>query len=101
MPDIASRTLFSGGNDISPNDIGNAEVSNFSTDIDARLRNVYKWKGKAISVIGLTLSGDNERVSGGQFITRGTTRMKESSYKCNHIWENAAPDNILIVNFQH
>jgi len=66
MPDIASRTLFSGGNDISPNDIGNAEVSNFSTDIDARLRDVYKWKGRC---------------------------------KCNHIWENAAPDNILIVNF--
>jgi hypothetical protein len=85
MPDMASRTLFSGGNDISPNDIGNEEVSNFSTDIDDRLRDVYKLKGKAIGVIGLTLSGDNERVSGGQFITRGTTGMKESPYKCNHI----------------
>jgi hypothetical protein len=65
MPDIASRTLFSGGNDISPNDIGNAEVANFSTDIVARLREVYKWKGKAIGVIGLTLSGDNERATEG------------------------------------
>jgi hypothetical protein len=99
MPDIASRTLFSGGNDISPNDIGNAEVANFSTDIVARLREVYKWKGKAIGVIGLTLSGDNKCVTGGQFITRGTTGMKESHYKCNHIWENYAPDNILVVNF--
>jgi hypothetical protein len=99
MPDIASRTLFSGGNDICPNDLGNAEVSNFSTDIDARLHDVYKWKEKAIGVVGLTLSSDNERVSGGQFITRGTTGMKESRYKCSHIWENATPDNILIVNF--
>jgi hypothetical protein len=53
----------------------------------------------SISVIGLKLSGDNERVSGGQFITRGTTGMKESCYKCNHIWEYVAQDNIFKVYF--
>jgi hypothetical protein len=25
--------------------------------------------------------------------------MKESRYKCNHIWENATPDIILVFNF--
>jgi hypothetical protein len=38
MPDISSRTLFSGGDVLHPNDLGNAEVANFGNNIDNRLR---------------------------------------------------------------
>jgi hypothetical protein len=71
MPLLTSRTLFSGGEAIHPNDLGNAEVLNFTTSIDNRLKDFYKWKGQALGAIGLILSGDNKKVIGGQFVTKG------------------------------
>ena len=59
MPLLTSRTLFSGGEAIHPNDLGNAEVLNFTTSIDNRLKDLYKWKGQALGAVGLNLSGDN------------------------------------------
>jgi len=98
MPDIASRTLFSGGEVLHPNDLGNAEVANFGNNIDNRLREHYKWKGQALGTIGLTLSSDNERVIGGLFITRGVTKFKEIKVSCNLIWPESTPNIILALS---
>jgi hypothetical protein len=99
MAVLSSRTLFSGNADIDPNDIGFAEVNNFNTNIDQRLRDHFRWKGKAIGVIGLDLSPGNDKVVGGGLITRGTTCHKEMRYMCSGIWHES-PDNIsLVINF--
>jgi len=98
MPLLTSRTLFSGGEAIHPNDLGNAEVLNFTTSIDNRLKDLYKWKGQALGAIGLVLSGDNEKVIGGQFVTRGTTGFKELKFPCNFIWEESSADIYLALN---
>jgi hypothetical protein len=68
MPDLSSKTLFSGGNAIHPMDLGYSEVTNSNTCVDRRIRYQYKWKGQALGSVRLTLSWDNERVCG-QFIT--------------------------------
>jgi hypothetical protein len=38
MPDLVSRSLFSGDGEPSPADLGNTEVTNFHSDIDKQLR---------------------------------------------------------------
>jgi len=98
MPLLTSKTLFSGGEAIHPNDLGNAEVLNFTTSIDNRLKDLYKWKGQALGAVGLNLSGDNEKVIGGQFVTRGTTGFKELKFPCNFIWEDSTPEIYLALN---
>jgi hypothetical protein len=99
MPDIASKTLFSGGSDIHPNDLGNAEVTNFNTSIDSRLREHYKWKGQALGMIGLTLSSDNERIVHGQLITRGVKKFKELLLVFNLLWADSTSEVELALNF--
>jgi hypothetical protein len=79
MPLLTSRTLFSGGEAIHPNDLGNAEVLNFTTSIDNRLKDLYKWKGQALGAIGLNLSGDNEKVIGGSLLLGGLRALMNSS----------------------
>jgi hypothetical protein len=44
------------------------------------------------------LSGDNEKVIGGQFVTRGTTGFKELKFPCNFIWEDSSADIYLALN---
>jgi hypothetical protein len=99
MPDLTSKTLFSGEANINADDLGLSEVINFNTSVDDRLRENFKWKGKAIGVIGLTLSPDNTKVISGNFVTRGTTSLKEQRFPCNQIWENSSADVTLVVNF--
>jgi hypothetical protein len=98
MPDLASKTLFSGGSAIHPTDLGNSEVTNFNTSVDARLREQYKWKGQALGAVGLTLSADNEKVMSGQFITRGMTKFKELRFPCRTLWPDCNPEIVLSVN---
>jgi len=98
MPVLSSRTLFSGGEDAHPNDVGNAEVLNFSTSIDCRLKDTFKWKGQALGAVGLTLSADNAKVIGGQFVTRGTTGFKELKFPANFIWKDSTPEVTLVLN---
>jgi hypothetical protein len=90
--------LCLGGEAIHPNDLGNTEVLNFTTSIDNRLKDLYKWKGQALGAIGLNLSGDNEKVIGGQFVTRGTTGFKELKFPCNFVWEDSSADIYLALN---
>jgi hypothetical protein len=99
MPDLSSKTLFSGGNQIHPTDLGNAEVTNFNTSVDNRLREQYKWKGHALGAVGITLSADNEKVMSGQFITRGATKFKEIRFPCKHLWPDSGNEIILAVTF--
>jgi hypothetical protein len=99
MAVLSSRTLFSGNADIDPNDIGFAEVNNFNTNIDQRLRDHFRWKGKAIGVIGLDLSPGNDKVAGGGLVTRGTTCHKEIRLMCSGIWHDSPANVFLVINF--
>lgn len=100
MPDIAGKTLFSSGGDISPDDLGNTEVRNFNTSIDTNLRENYAWSGKATAVIGLNLSPDNEKVTNGIFAVRGSLDdAKEIRFKCSHIWPDSSDNTTMLVNF--
>jgi hypothetical protein len=99
MPELSTRTLFSGAEDISPTDLGCTEVNNFDTNVDARLKNHFRWKGKAIATIGLSLSPDNDKVAGGMLVTRGLSGLKETRLACSVIWQDATPDYYLALNF--
>jgi hypothetical protein len=99
MPDIISRSLFSGDGEPNPSDLGSAEVGNFHSDIDNRLRDNFKWKGKLAGVIGLTLSPDNTKILNGVFFTRGVTNIKEIRIPCSSIWAGCNSDVFLALNF--
>jgi len=99
MPELSSRTLFSGAEDICRNDLGCMEVNSFNTSVDARLKNHFRWKGKAIATIGLSLSPDNDKVAGGMLVTRGLSGLKETRLACSVIWQDATPDYYLVMNF--
>ena len=55
-------------------------------------------EGAGTGAIGLNLSGDNEKVIGGQFVTRGTTGFKELKFPCNFVWEDSSADIYLALN---
>jgi hypothetical protein len=95
---LSQRALFRGTGDISPNDLGYAEVRNFSTAVDSRLRDHFRWKGKAIAAVGLSLSADNDKVAGGGLVTRGVTGLKEQRIRCDYIWENSSEQLHLVIN---
>jgi hypothetical protein len=99
MPDLVSRSLFSSEGEPSPSDLGNTEVTNFHTDVDNRLHENFKWKGKLAGAIGLTLSPDNTKVLNGVFLIRGATGMKEVRIPCNNIWAGISSDIFLALNF--
>jgi hypothetical protein len=46
MPELSSRTLFSGAEDICPNDLGCTEVSNFNTNVDAQAEEPLQMEGE-------------------------------------------------------
>jgi hypothetical protein len=81
MPELSSRTLFGGAEDICPNDLGCTEANNFNTNVDARLKNHFRWKGKAIATIGLSLSPDNDKVAGGMLVTRGLSGSRRPGWR--------------------
>ncbi len=99
MPVLTSKSLFNGNEDMSPTDLANSVVQNFNTHIDTRLREHFKWKGKHVGAVGLSLSADNARVTNGIFITRGATGLKEQRIPCNLIWYDSSPDLHLVINF--
>jgi hypothetical protein len=99
MPDLVSRSLFSGEGEPSPLDLGNTEVTNFHTDVDNQLRENFKWKGKLVGAIGLTLTPDNTKVLNGIFLIGGATCMKEVRIPCNHIWAGSSSDVFLALSF--
>jgi len=96
MTELSAQTFFGGGAEVDPDDLGKVEVNNFSTAVDQALVESFGWDGRAIGAVGLTLSADNTKVSGGIFITRGTTGLSEYSASCDDIWM-AAPKNIAIA----
>ena len=98
MPELDRKTLFSGNTDINPDDLGQVEVNNFSTNIDTALFRHFDWNGKALGVIGLTLSPDNSRVAGGLFITRGDTDLSEFQSPCDQIWPEAPASISLAIH---
>jgi hypothetical protein len=86
MPDLGRNIHFGGEDDVAGEDLGDAEVANFSTAVDAALRQNFEWDGKAIGVVGLTLTPDNDRVASGLFVTRGETDLEEYRASCDLIW---------------
>jgi len=99
MPVLTSKTLFTGENHIDPDDLGRTEVNNFHSNVDAQLREHFKWKGNATAAIGLSLSPDNSKVTNGQFITRGNTGLKEQRISCDRIWHGCTGDLSLVIKF--
>jgi hypothetical protein len=99
MAELSSRSLFSGSEEIDPNDLGCCEVNNFHTNVDQRLREHFRWKGKAIGVIGLTLSPGNDKVASGMLVTRGTTIHKDMNIQCPDVWGMASQGIRLVINF--
>ena len=98
MPDLSSKSLFSGSGEPNPTDLGNAEISNFHTSVDGRLREQFKWKGKLAGAVGLVLSPDNTKVINGVFLLRGSTGFKEIRLPCNRIWHGCTGDVTLAIN---
>jgi hypothetical protein len=96
MPDLGRNIHFSGDEDVSGEDLGSAEVANFSTALDTALQQNFGWDGKAIGVVGLSLSPDNDRVNSGIFITRGDTDLDEFRTTCDQIWP-AGPKQITFA----
>jgi hypothetical protein len=74
-------------------------VNNFHTNVDAQLRDNYKWNGKATAAIGLSLSPDNTKVNNGVFITRGNSGLKEQRIECSKIWSECTGDLSLVIRF--
>jgi len=96
MPDLGRNIHFGGEDDVAGEDLGDAEVANFSTAVDAALRQNFEWDGKAIGVVGLTLTPDNDRVASGLFVTRGETDLDEYRASCDLIWP-AGPRHITFA----
>jgi hypothetical protein len=95
MPELTSKSLFSGSGEPNPSDLGNAEISNFHSSVDSRLREQFKWKGKIAGAIGLILSPDNSKVINGVFLVRGSTGIKDIRITCDKIWNNSTRDITL------
>jgi hypothetical protein len=97
MPDLDSNIHFSGGDNVSPGDLGKVEVDNFSTAVDVALRDGFQWDGKAIGAVALTLNHDNSKVECGFFITCGETNLSEFRAPCDQIWQGGPSDVTLAI----
>ena len=92
MPDLDKNIHFGGADDVSGEDLGRAEVPNFTSGADAALHSNFDWSGKAIGFIGLTLNPENDRVASGVFVTRGETELEEFNSTCDQIWPQGPPN---------
>jgi hypothetical protein len=92
MPDLDKNIHFGGADDVSGEDLGRAEVPNFTSGADAALHSNFDWSGKAIGFIGLTLNPENDRVASGVFVTRGDTELEEFNSTCDQIWPQGPPN---------
>jgi hypothetical protein len=97
MPDLDTNIHFGGSENVNPDDLGRAEVHNFSTNIDIALRDIFQWDGKAIGTVALTLNHDNSKVETGVFVTRGDPNLSEFRAPCDQIWQEAPNDITLAV----
>ncbi len=95
MPELGRNVHFGGVGDVSGEDLGKAEVANFSTDVDRTLHKNFGWSGKAIGVVGLTLSPDDP-VASCMFFARGNTELDEFRATCDLIWR-AGPQHITLA----
>ena len=97
---VLDKTIFFSGNSNSvADDLGKVEVANFSSDVDSALSSHFGWRGKAIAVVGLSLTPDNLRCMSGQLITRGDLELKEKKMAANTIWADAKPNIMLHLTF--
>jgi hypothetical protein len=87
MPAL-DKKFFAGDPNVPAEDIVNCEVGNFREAADDVLRK-FGWNGKAAGCVGLSLSPDNLRVTGGTFFIRGSSEDKEVKFPCNKIWPDA------------
>jgi hypothetical protein len=99
MSVLDKETFFSGADPVGTNDLGKVKVGNFATDIDDLLKTHFGWRGKAIAVIGLSLSPDNLRVNAGTLVMRGNLELKEKKMQANTIWAAARPNIMLHFQF--
>jgi hypothetical protein len=96
MSVLGNAVFFGGSEDIDGDDLAKSEVNNFTDSVDRALKSFHGWKGKAIAVLGLTLTPDNLRIASGKIITRGSLDLKDKKIAANLIWP-AAKENVAIV----
>jgi len=79
--------LFTGG-DLPGEEFGRCEVANRGEAVDDALRRLAGWGGGPAAGILLHLSPDNERVIGGEIVTRGAD-AREITWEAARIWPQA------------
>jgi len=79
--------FFTGG-DLAAEDISRCELENRGEAVDNALRRLASWEGGPAAAILLHLSPDNERVIGGEIVTRGTD-AREITWEAAKIWPEA------------
>jgi len=99
MSVLEQSTFFGGNDEISGDELGQLEVTNFTTDIDEALTPHFGWRGKATAAIGLALSPDNLRVDGGTFVVRGELELKDKRMPAVSIWPTANKDVVFQITF--
>jgi hypothetical protein len=110
MPDLDSIIHFSGGDNVSPDDLGKVEVDNFSTAVDVALRDGFQWDGKAIGAVALTLNHESNMYSPVQYLLlllsgiylmdswrRRKIRFIEGDAKCLHLNKSTCKRTLRLV----
>jgi len=76
------------GDRILDSDVGRCEASNRGSAIDDILRDAGREDNEPVACLVLTLSPDNERVAGGEFVTRGV-EVKDFVWESHKLWPKA------------
>jgi hypothetical protein len=93
MP-VLDKKFFAGSSDIAVEECVKLEVRNFTSDLEACLKE-FSWKGDTAACVGLMLSADKKKVDSGNFILVGPLQdVKEEAVK---IWPGCKEGVILRI----
>ena len=94
MPVLGER-LFVGRDKVLETDISNCEVINVGDAVENVLKD-YGWRSGPVCGVILHLSPDNERISNGTFLTRGSEE-REFRIEAGKLWQDAYMGVVLTV----
>jgi len=99
MPPL-DKSLFAGARSLTPDEVIQLEVTNFTSDIDGELVQRGWAKPAACGSIGLHLAIDNNSVEGGRFIVRGQlVDGKQLVVEAGKVWHGADSKASLVLRF--
>ena len=90
--------MFVGRDKVLETDISNCEVNNVGDAVENVLKD-YGWKSGPVCGVILHLSPDNERISNGTFLTRGS-EDREFRIEAGKLWQDAYMGVVLTVRMQ-